>query len=122
VAIKHPFVTRENGAEFKINEAGRVEKSIYSTPYASGKPFTFHMKAPPADGKKQPPINITHYSRSVADYLNALIKNGFTILEVQEPMATPEMFEKQPRLAIRAFEPVHLLIRAVKKENINLLG
>jgi hypothetical protein len=96
VAIKHPFVTRENGAEFKINEAGRVEKSIYSTPYASGKPFTFHMKAPPADGKKQPPINITHYSRSVADYLNALIKNGFTILEVQEPWRLLRCLKNSP--------------------------
>lgn len=119
LVVKHPFATRKNGADFTANKDGKIIQSTYTSPYASSNPFTFHMKVPPINGQSQPPILTTHYPRSVAQYLNSLIQNGFEILELQESIATPDMVKEQPTLAHRAFDPVHLIIKIAKKHTDN---
>lgn len=59
--------------------------------------------------------NVIKYHRTLTTYLNTLIKNGFEITAIVEPMPSEEMLAKIPEMKDELRRPMMLLISAVKK-------
>lgn len=58
--------------------------------------------------------NVVKYHKKFSTIINLLIKTGFTILEVQEPVASKEEEKKRPDLAEERRRPPFLIVKALK--------
>lgn len=57
---------------------------------------------------------VTKYHRTVSDILNSLIRAGFQIDEVREPLPAPELLENIPRMHQEIHRPSYLMCRCHK--------
>ncbi len=57
---------------------------------------------------------VVKYHRTIATYLNTLMKAGFTIMGFSEPQPTQEMLDKHPDMRDETRRPMFLLISAIK--------
>lgn len=61
-------------------------------------------------------FELLFYRRTVSEYINTLISTGFEILEMEEPFASEELIEREPRKAFRDEERVpQFMMFKVKK-------
>lgn len=58
--------------------------------------------------------NVTKYHRTNSSYLNALLTEGFRIIEIKEPTPTEQMLKDIPEMKDELRRPMMLLISAEK--------
>ncbi|MDF2014203.1 SAM-dependent methyltransferase, partial [Priestia megaterium] len=58
--------------------------------------------------------DVIKYHRTISTYMNDLIRTGFTIKAVKEPMPSDEMLESIPEMVDETRRPMFLIILAEK--------
>ena len=101
---EHPFVTSHtDGSRWTKNEKGEKLHSNLSNYGIEGERNTSWF----IDGVKI-------YHRTFSTIVNELIRQGFTVMEMTEPVPTPEIAEKYPEHNDLFHKPDFLFIRAEK--------
>jgi SAM-dependent methyltransferase len=102
-SVEHPVFTAEGSQDWIYNEAGNKLHWAVDRYFYEGQRNTSFL------GEK-----VLKYHRTVSTYLNGLIKQGFKIIEVKEPIPNKEMLKNIPEMEDELRRPMMLLI-AVEK-------
>lgn len=96
-SITHPcFLTKgitwikdENGSEHRIS----VGNYFMKAPYVDKWKFSMSPES-----QELPEFEVPNFPRTLSEYMNELISNGFQLVEIREPRPTEEACKKNPRL------------------------
>lgn len=58
--------------------------------------------------------DVIKYHRTFSEIINILVKNGFSVEEINEPVATPEAIAKNPKYINQLDRPFFLIVKAKK--------
>jgi len=96
-SITHPcFLTKgltwikdENGSEYRVS----VGNYFMKAPYVEKWKFTLSPEA-----QRLPEFEVPNFPRTLSEYMNELISNGFQLAELREPRPTEEACKRNPKL------------------------
>jgi ubiquinone/menaquinone biosynthesis C-methylase UbiE len=113
-SITHPcFLTKgltwikdENGSECRVS----VGNYFMKTPYVEKWKFTLSPET-----QRLPEFEVPNFPRTLSEYMNELISNGFQLVELREPRPTEEACKQNPKLEKwREHAAIFLQIKARK--------
>jgi ubiquinone/menaquinone biosynthesis C-methylase UbiE len=113
-SITHPcFLTKgltwtkdENGLEYRANVGNYFDKS----PYVDKWKFSMSPEF-----QALPEFEVPYFPRTLSEYINELILNGFQLVELREPRPTEEACKQNPKLEKwREHAAIFLQIKARK--------
>jgi SAM-dependent methyltransferase len=117
-SIAHPFtstpIRRWSSAEKEKRDALTIGDYFYEGPLEE----TWIFSAAPAELRRnRRPFNIVYARRTLAGWLNAVIRAGLMIEAVAEPCADEETATRHPEVADTRVAPYFLLVRARPAEH-----
>ncbi len=103
LSVEHPVFTAEGSQDWEYDEKGnklhwKVDRYFYEE-----KRDTSFL------GEK-----VVKYHRTITTYINELLKQGFKILSVKEPIPAASMLERVPEMQDELRRPMMLLVAAEK--------
>jgi len=112
-SILHPCFNTEDRTVI-TDASGKVtaiQIGAYFKPAEFVEEWTFHAAADELSDWK--PFQVPYFSRTLAQYLNAVVDAGFAIERVGEPTASEELVREHPRLQTLRVAPhlLHVLCR-----------
>ena len=116
-SITHPFLANSDYATWIRNEEGRKTGFIIKDYF---KQFNGELQewifgaAPKEITEKMKKFKIPRFTRTLSDWLNLLIANGFILEEFCEPYADDETLKKYPQEYDSRIIPYFLIIRCRK--------
>lgn len=102
-SVEHPVFTAEGMQDWAYNEAGEKLYWPVDDYFKEGKRDTEFL------GEK-----VLKYHRTLSTYLNVLLKAGFKVIEIKEPMPSEKMLQDFPEMKEELRRPMMLLISAEK--------
>ncbi|SMP20649.1 class I SAM-dependent methyltransferase [Flavobacterium hercynium] len=102
-SVEHPIFTAEGSQDWVYDEDGN--KLYWSVDHY----FLEAQRNTSFLGE-----HVVKYHRTISTYLNELIKQGFKIIEVNEPMPSEEMLKSIPEMTDELRRPMMLLISVEK--------
>ncbi len=102
-SVEHPVFTSEGGQNWMYDEAGNKMHWPVDGYFFEGQRNTSFL------GEK-----VVKYHRTLSTYLNLLLKAGFKIIEINEPMPNTEMLNSIPEMKEELRRPMMLLVSAEK--------
>lgn len=102
---EHPLTTSDGEGHYNYDENGTAQSYTFSNYMNSGSRCIHWM----IDGVRK-------YHRSFSEILSTLIKAGFTIEAIEEPIASEEVMEKYPRFQKDYIKPSFLIIKCRKNK------
>ena len=102
-SVEHPVFTAEGSQDWSYDETGTKLAWPVDKYFFEGQRSTSFL------GEK-----VLKYHRTISTYLDALLKVGFRIIEVKEPMANTEMLQNIPEMEDELRRPMMLLISVEK--------
>lgn len=103
-SVEHPLFTAFGAQDWEYDEHGNKKHWPVDSYFIEGKRNAVFLGE-----------NVIKYHKTLTTYLNTLIKNGFEITAIVEPMPSKEMLAKIPEMKDELRRPMMLLISAVKK-------
>lgn len=105
---EHPLTTAPiDGAKWIKNEDGSVDHYRLTDYTRAGERTVSWF----IDG-------VVKYHRTFSQLINGLVRSGFVILEMEEPVASPETIRRLPQYGKDLHKPNFLMIKAKKLSNI----
>ncbi len=103
-SVEHPVFTAEGRQDWIYDQAGNRLHWPVDGYFSEGKRNTLFL------GEE-----VLKYHRTVSTYLDVLLKAGFTIIEVKEPIPSDELLQNIPEMQDELRRPMMLLIAAEKR-------
>jgi Cyclopropane fatty acid synthase and related methyltransferases len=104
-SVEHPVFTAAGSQDWIYNKAGDKSHWPVDRYFFEGKRKTSFLGE-----------NVLKYHRTVSTYLNVILKQGFKIVEVNEPIPNDEMLKTIPEMNDELRRPMMLLISVEKKQ------
>lgn len=104
-SVEHPVFTAAGSQDWIYNQAGDKSHWPVDRYFFEGKRMTSFLGE-----------NVLKYHRTVSTYLNVILKQGFKIVEVNEPIPHHEMLKTIPEMNDELRRPMMLLISVEKKQ------
>ncbi|MBM6839387.1 SAM-dependent methyltransferase, partial [Clostridium saudiense] len=104
-SVEHPIFTAEGKQEWYSDEAGNIIHWPVDNYFFEGKRVSNFLGE-----------DVTKYHKTLTTYISALLKCGFEIKEVIEPMPPKEMLEEIQGMKDELRRPMMLLISARKRK------
>ncbi|PTS96161.1 SAM-dependent methyltransferase [Pedobacter sp. HMWF019] len=102
-SVEHPIFTAEGKQDWAYNEAGEKLYWPVDDYFNEGKRQTEFL------GEK-----VLKYHRTLSTYLNVLLKEGFKVMEIKEPVPSETMLKEVPEMKEELRRPMMLLISVQK--------
>ncbi|WP_316836847.1 class I SAM-dependent methyltransferase [Pedobacter nutrimenti] len=102
-SVEHPVFTAEGTQDWAYNEAGEKLYWPVDDYFKEGKRNTEFL------GEK-----VLKYHRTLSTYLNVLLKAGFKVTEIKEPISSEKMLKEVPEMKEELRRPMMLLISVQK--------
>ncbi len=102
-SVEHPMYTARNEQDWHYDEQGNRLHWPVDRYQAEGLRDTPFLTA-----------HVTKYHRTMSTYINSLIRAGFRIDAIEEPMPSVEMLSKLPEMKDECRRPMFLIISARK--------
>ncbi|SFO23920.1 Methyltransferase domain-containing protein [Paenimyroides ummariense] len=102
-SVEHPVFTAEGSQDWIYNEAGSKLHWAVDRYFYEGQRNTSFLGE-----------NVLKYHRTVSTYLNELLKQGFKIIEVKEPIPNETMLKNIPEMEDELRRPMMFLISVEK--------
>lgn len=103
-SVEHPVFTARGDQQWIVDQDGNRLHWPVDSYFAQGRRSAIFL------GQR-----VTKYHRTLADYINTLLQNGFAIDEIAEPQPTPQLLATVPQMADELRRPMMLLVSATKK-------
>ncbi|QNL51892.1 class I SAM-dependent methyltransferase [Olivibacter sp. SDN3] len=102
-SVEHPVFTSKDSQDWVYDAAGNKSHWAVDSYFFEGERNTLFL------GER-----VLKYHRTVGTYLNVLLKKGFKIVEVKEPVPSDEMLKNIPEMKDELRRPMMLLISTEK--------
>lgn len=103
-SVEHPVFTAQGRQDWHYNEKGERMHWPVDSYFDEGKRKAVFL------GEE-----IAKYHRTLSVYINTLLRNGFELAELAEPMPSEEVMGFMPEMKDEFRRPMMLLISAIKK-------
>ncbi|MEQ7801838.1 methyltransferase domain-containing protein [Pedobacter sp. ASV1-7] len=102
-SVEHPIFTAQGKQDWLYDEHNNKSCWPVDHYFSEGKRNTIFLNE-----------QVIKYHRTLATYLNVLLKQGFKIVEINEPVPSKEMINKDPEMKDELRRPMMLLISVQK--------